>query len=324
MKKYGIPENRQIRPNTTKRKLLRFLFFVLLSGLFWLTVKLSNDFTVTCNYKLSLTDVPPEYWLIQTEAFPLRVIVTTNGFNLLKNNFIREDSRDLDVSLITVPYRKLSKNQYYILVQNIFPVIAADLGVQESDIQTNESEIHFDLEGQLSVDVPVILRQKIEYKQQYGPYGPAKIDPEFVKVYGARSVLDTLSGVYTETILIKDADQSFVRKVKLDLNPKQIVAEIPEVMVEQQVEKFTENSLQIPILKPLNSKIKLFPETATVYFQVAMKDYKLLNPNHFTIYADTTGIKGKMKYLPLQMINSPENIRFSRMEPNQVEYLIMN
>ncbi len=286
-------------------------------------VKLSDNYTVAFQYQLHIVDVPKDRWLTETEAKPLRLMVNTTGFNLLKINYLESNVRELDISLLTVPYRKTSNDRYYILIENLFPVLASDLNVEESNLETSVTEINFVLEGQLSVDLPVILRQNIRFKEQFGGYGPAKIDPEFVKVYGSESVLDTMQAIYTEILTLKGIDESISENVQLSFNPKLVIPEFQEVKVDLTVERFTENALTIPVLKPLNSRIKLFPENVQVFFQVAMKDFNLVNSNHFTISADTSGIATRQKFLPVKLINSPENIRFSRIEPSQLEYLIV-
>lgn len=306
-----------------KRRFLTFFIFIIISSFFWLIIKLSNDYTVTFRYSITIVDVPVDKWLIENNKTELRTIVTTTGFNLLKNNYLKTNKRNLNVSLLTVPYRKLNKNNYYISTQNIIDQIANNLSVEEAAISLDETDIRFALEGQLSVDVPVIVRIKINYKKQYNQYGNIHVEPDFVKIYGSETVLDTIKAVYTEEIYLTEVSSNFTEQVKLDMNPTLINSDTQYVGVEIDVEKFTESSIDIPIIKSQNSNIKLFPESTKVYYLVALKDFDQINSNSFTIMADTTGISFQSRFLPLLPINSPPNSKIIRLDPKQVEYLIV-
>jgi YbbR domain-containing protein len=320
-------QTEQIKPVTItkkRRRIFTFIFFIFLSSLFWLLIKLSNNYTVPFDFTISIIDVPVDKWITGNNNHKIRAIVTTSGFNLLKDNYLKTNKRNLNISLLTVPYRKLAKNNHYISTQNFIDQIASNLGVPENAIHLDETEITFELVGQLSVDVPVIVRTNISYRQQFNQYGPILVDPEFVKVFGPASVLDTLKGIFTEEIKLNNVDYSFAEKIKLDINQSIIAAELQEVDVKISVEKFTESSLEMQIIKPAYSNIKLFPEKVMVYYLVAMKDFEQINPNSFTIFADTTGLQTKERYLPLKLMNVPSNIKISRIEPNQIEYLIVD
>ncbi len=283
---------------------------------------MSDKYTVPFDFTISIIDVPVDKWITETNNHTIRVIVTATGFELLQNNYLKTNRRMLNVSLITVPYRKQAKNNYYISTQNFIDQMAGNLGIAESAIHVDETEIFFNLEGQLSVDIPVIVRTDISFKQQYFQYGSTKVEPEFVKVFGAASVLDTLKAVYTEEIKLKNAFASFSEIVKLDLNQSVFAAELQEVKVDIYIERFTESSVNIPIITPAYSNMKLFPETVKVNYMVAMKDFDQINPNSFTVYADTAGLASKVRYLPLKILNMPQNIKISRFDPEKVEYLI--
>jgi hypothetical protein len=320
-------QDEQIAPGKTikkRKRLFTFVFFILLSGLFWLLIKLSDTYTVPFDFTVTITDIPVEKWISENTNHKIRAIVTTSGFNLLKNNYLNTNKRELKVSLLTVPYRKLSKNNYYISSQNFIDQFAGNLGVPEKAIHVDDTDIFFELVGQLSVDLPVIVRKNISYKQQYNQYGPIVVEPEFVKVFGPESVLDTLKGIYTERIRLTNADASFAEKVKLDINQSGVTAETQEVDVQIFIEKFTESSIEMPVIKPINSNIRFFPDKVKIFYLVAMKDFEQINENSFTIFADTTGIASKDRFLPLKLIKVPDFIQISRIEPNQVEYLIVH
>jgi len=92
------------------------------------------------------------------------------------------------------------------------------------------------------------------------------------------------------------------------------------------VEKFTEESIKVPVtivnIKD-NMKINYFPKVVSVLYRVSIKDYKTVNPMDFRVECDLNTINKDNSIMISTITKQPENVKKSRIENNQIQYVII-
>lgn len=312
-----------IRNEKKRRRFFVFLFFVFLATLFWLLIKLSDDFTVQDSYEIVFVDLPADKWMPAPRSQKLKLSVTSTGFNILENSILRNKNKKVLLSLKQVVYRKQNHNTYFISAQNLREELADKLNVDASDIVFNEDEIYITLEDLQSKTVPVALQQQLVFRPEYELYGKIKLTPKVVKVFGPQAVLDTLKIVYTKPYVKSDIFESISDSIPLDLQKWQLTSTTDTIHVELEVERFTEASVTIPIILPAKPNLRLFPDQTRVFYLVAMRDFQKIDEKSFVISIDTNGLHDRSQFLNIKVLNQPEQVRVSRTLPEQVEYLIL-
>ena len=116
-------------------------------------------------------------------------------------------------------------------------------------------------------------------------------------------------------------NQNVVTKTKIDLNER-LKADIDEVEVSVNVEKYTESAVVVPITIPGKIQMHLYPEKVTVRYKVAMKDYAIINSLSFKALVDTTDMFFN-EVLPVKLVLYPNNTQIIGLDPKEVEYIIV-
>lgn len=82
--------------NRTSRELLIFLFFLLLSGIFWLILTLNETYEREIKVTMQIKGVPKNVVLTSNETDTLRVTVRDKGWILVR--YLYEKNRNINIS----------------------------------------------------------------------------------------------------------------------------------------------------------------------------------------------------------------------------------
>jgi hypothetical protein len=308
-----------------KRDHLIFFLCVLIAGLFWFMIKLSDVYRVTYLFRVEYNHVPVDKRLTRLVDSTLTVDVTARGFALLDMGFGR---KDVPLAIDLRNYQLISDkgNEYYIFTQELRNRLADDLHVDESNIILSENRLAFVLEELSHKQVPVVAKYQVNFKDQFGAYLKSRLTPDHIEVYGPASALDTLSRLYTGNIVLNDVDSDIHVTLRVqNPAPDLLSFNVNSVVLEEDVERFTESSFLLPVNVSIKAPhIKTFPSSVKVFFKVAQKDYNKVQPSQFnvTIDAKETDLM-QAKKLHLILDRSPSNVSNIRIVPADVEFLIL-
>lgn len=302
------------------------IFFILISALLWLIIKLSDTYTVDVPFAIHYVDVPA-YQLIQDDDQTISATVTTTGFKLLNYYFTFVSNRKIDISLKEVNYQKDKGSVYYYNSRYIIDKVADFLSTTPSEVQLNDETQRFKMNPLSQKKVKVVPTTDISFEKQYNYYVEPSVTPDSITIYGAWNDIKDINEVTTEPIIRKNARNSFKTSAKIGLD-KHLTADVYEVEITFNIERFTEANNEIPITLPDGIRMNLYPNKVLVRYRVAMKDYANINSMSFKATIDTTGMignNGKFKYekMPVVMTLYPNNTQIIGIEPKEVEYIIV-
>jgi YbbR domain-containing protein len=174
--------------------------------------------------------------------------------------------------------------------------------------------------------VPIKLNLDLNFKKQYAIYDSIIVKPDSIIVTGANKLLKDIQYIETEKKSINNLSTNTELKLRLKNNyPKNLIS-IPDSLINVllHVEKYTESVLELPVNlvnDDNNSSIKIFPDKINVTFLVAMKDYKNINKDEFTVVADySKRISNSMK---IYLLRYPSKIRITKIDPEKIEYILI-
>ncbi len=306
-----------------ERRLYAFSFFLILSSLLWLFVKLAASYTIPIKLRLELTHPPVEYHINDHQSRPeINATITSKGFGLLKFYTSKFKNKPVTVPVDQLHPHRQNQNTFYITASNLRSYLAAELNLIESHLVVSDGDLVFNMEPLAERKVAIRAVYDLHFENQFKLYGKVKTEPDSVLVLAPTGMIDTLKFIETEVIKRNKVAENFQEKVQLRQNP---ILKPREnfVTAEFVVEQFTESTAEVLIGKPARLKIKLFPAKAKVVFSVAMKDFHKTNADLFVVEADTSGIGTRNKFLSLRLIQHPDNVSVSRIEPEQVEYILL-
>ena len=315
------PEEKRERKNDN----LVFVICLIIASIFWLLIKLSAVYNESYSFRVSYYNVPEGKNLSKIIDSTLNVKIRAKGFTILRLNLF-EDMNNLTINLKNAGLIANEGNYYQISTEGLREKIGEAIGISPGDVVISRPVLRFVMEDLAEKTVPVTPELSLEFRKTYDLYEPPVVSPGKIKVYGPPSILDTLKGLRTQRVVLKDVYAD--RKIDVGLQnpaPGQLQFDPEIVTVSFRVEKFTESSVEIPIdLSKVRLKIKTFPAIVKVNFKVAQKDYNNVQPNHFNVVPETAGIDlHKVQELHLFLEKKPDFIRNVWLNPTDVEFLII-
>ena len=298
----------------------QLVFFILIAGLLWLIIKLSDTYTVTVPFAIHYVDIPSSQ-LIENNDEEVNVTVTTSGFKLLNYYFKTKKNRKIDVSLKDVKYKKNEDKIYSYNSRIIIDKVGEMLSSNTTDITMTDDVQYFNMSILASKKVKVVPMTSFTFEKQYNFYGEPSASPDSITIYGTFDDVNQTNEVRTELIVRKNVNQNIVTTVKIDIDER-LNTDINEVEVSANVEKFTESAAIVPISIPSKLKMHLYPDKATVRYKVAMKDYAIINDLSFKALVDTTDMLFN-DVLPVKLVLFPSNTQIISIDPKEVEFIIV-
>lgn len=308
------------------RKIVVFVFCILLSALFWLMSALTKEYVVQQKVAIRYTNIPHTKIVSNKLPEELLVDIKSQGYDLLSLYFGKSKPIEIDFSL-SKPADK--PNYYrYSTVMNQY-AIRQQMGLAYTVLKIYPDIIPFNFNKKDSKRVPVKANLAIDFDSQYKLSDSIKIIPAFVDLYSSASVLSGISFVKTEVLQIKRMNNSIIKKLKLILPsdlPEAVELSDTIVSVEIPVSKFTEGDIQIPVNvvnSPEGIMLKTFPDKVKITFLVSLKGYEKVSPDSFKVEVDYLKIKNaNSNKLKVDLVKFPKNVKITRVLPEKLEYII--
>ena len=302
------------------RRFSGMMTFILVSTSLWLIIKLSDTYTVSVPFAIHYVDIPASQ-LIPDNDQEVTASVKTSGFKLLNYYFRNKNNRKINLSLKDIRYQKSDDNIYSFNSRYIVEKIGEFLATDASDIILNDDLQTFTMSRLASKKVKIVPQTSISFEKQFNYYGEPVSSPDSIVIYGSVDDVNSTKEVFTDVIVRKNVNQSIETKAKINLDNR-LHADINEVEVSINVEKYTEAEVVIPITIPENVNMHLYPNKAAVRYIVAMKDYAIINNMSFEAIVDTTNLYIN-EVLPVDLVLYPNNTQIIGITPKEVEYIIV-
>lgn len=303
------------------KEFLIFLFFLALSGIFWLMMTLNETYEVEYKVPLAITGVPRNVVMTSEPSDTVRVTVKDKGFVIMTYS-VYHKLRPLTVRFST--YANAKTGHGAIPLADMMKVMRQQIYGSSllTSLKCDKPDFTFNY-GQ-NKKVRVVLTGKIVPAKNYY-LAHVQIVPEFVSVYANKQELETIKGVLTENLNLTNINDTVTREIDLcaiagaKIVPSRVkVTLFPDVL--------TEASVDVPIVainKPKNLIIRTFPQTVKVRYTVGSMAYRLVRPSDFQVHVDYMQIadhpSDKCK---LWLVCNSRFVREASLETPQVDYLI--
>jgi hypothetical protein len=317
------------RDQKFRQRLSIFLVCLVISIFVWFTLKMDNKYQEVVPISLKFTNAPRTKVLLNVSDSMIFVEVHEKGSELLKYKYIinREALVVNMRNIILTPHGK--KSTGYILTTSLIDDLGYQMGLTGRVVSISPDTLYFTFMRESSRKVPVTAEADIGTEKQYMVYGNLKFEPDSVVVKGPDDLLAGVRSVSIGKLTYKELHEnvSLTRPILFDQELKYLTAIPNEVQVTIPVEKFTEASIEVPITVVADSglRIKLFPETVTVNYLVALKDYSQVTPGMFLMVTDFRGFDIlKEKKIKVRAEEAPPTLKITHIEPEKVEFIILN
>jgi hypothetical protein len=319
-----ISENEKV---AFRKKALIFAFFLVISIIFWFINKLSYEYTQEISYPIIYKNFPSQKVQVGNPPENLNLKVIANGYTLL---WYKLSSKYIPISLSVdqFTFHRLSgKDTSSFFLQTIYArdYIARQLSSKFEILAIAPDTLFFRFANMKSGIIPVKPQFTYQLEKQMILKADPVINPDSILVSGPDYIIDTLSGLETLDIDLGIIARSKVISVNMK-ETKNIYFRQNKVKVSFDIEKFTEKTIQIPIVVsnlPDNLKLQTFPPNIQLVCQVGLSNYEKLQSNFFKVQVDYKEIaKAESDKLKVELVKQPDFIRIVNFTPKTVEYLI--
>ncbi|MFW5821323.1 MAG: hypothetical protein ACOCWA_08535 [Bacteroidota bacterium] len=309
-----------------RRKALIFSFFLLISIIIWLLKALEKNYTTEIKYPVRYRNFPDDKTLIGELPDYLRLNVYAHGYVLLQHKLSsRYIPLVISVNSFTLnPMRERDSGFYFLETRFLKNHIDKQLGSEFETLEVKPDTIVFPFAEMDEKRLPVKQNFDFQLDKQLILRRSPLILPDSITVTGPDYILDTLQYVSTEN---KDFGIiSTDKELKMELlDIKHTVFKPEEIMVNIEVEKFTEKTLNVPVTvfgAPDSLNLITFPKNIAVNCQVGLSNYERLQPELFKAGVNYSEIQEGDKQLEVRLTRTPDFVYSIKYNPKTVEYLI--
>ncbi|MBR9847735.1 MAG: YbbR-like domain-containing protein, partial [Algicola sp.] len=271
---------------------------------------MSKSYTEVITTDVNYINLPEDKVLTLDRKPKLNVKVTTFGFNLFASYFYDKS--------IAIDFKNDAyiKNNTYVWTANRAQSDIEDQFGKSFKIESIQPDTLKFPFGTLSVKkVPVKLNSNLTYASGYDTLKGMTVTPDSIKVIGSDTEIQTISYIETKELNILNIKENINKTVTLKLPEVGHTLKLSQndVLVTADVQKFTEGTLEIPIIinnLPPDTKINYFPKTIKVSYEVSLNDYNSIKPSGFRIECDFSEIEASnTSYFIPKFKRIPENVK---------------
>lgn len=305
----------------TNKELLIFVFFIALSGIFWLSMTLNETYEQEFSIPVTVVGVPKNVVLTSEETDTIRMTIRDKGITLAA--YMYGDMLK-NVKINFKPYAH-SNGTGIVTTSELQKIVYQHLVSSSKIISTKPDKLEFFYNYGANKRVPVRWTGRVIPEDLYF-ISRVKYYPDSVDVYASQTLLDSISVVYSEHLnyvnfrdtLVVNANLEKIKGVKMV--PDHIKMEFfTDVLTEEKLDGIPVEGINMPPGKILRT----FPMKVTVSFVTGVSVYRSLKPEDFTIVADYDEIAANpSEKCRIYIKKSPPGISRVHLNINEVDYLI--
>ncbi|WP_340198453.1 CdaR family protein [Ascidiimonas sp. W6] len=303
-----------------RRKLSEFILFFGITFILWFFIKLSESHNAILNFDIAYVSVPDDKLILGNPTASIDVSIKAGGYAIIRHRIFKRTLK-LDVS------RAENKDGVYVLnTQYLEAAVKEQLDKDVSFQNLQMGFIAIELGKNSEKKVPITPNLTVLFERDFDLYGDFEINPDSITVSGPENVVDTLSSLETEKIVLNDVNTDFSVEAALviseALEPVQLSAQT--IQIKGKVVRYTEKILEVPIIinnKPDQVSIRLFPDKVNVKCRGSLLDIKKVLADDVLVVADFNEIEDKGVLIPT-IKKYPEYLRSAEILDKKVEFLI--
>lgn len=310
-----------------RQRLTVFLLFLALSAIIWLLISLGRDYTTSILVPVRYVNFPENKTLLNEVPERIAVNVSGNGYNLIKHR----SSFDQDTLEINIDNLNMSMwGEYqrgYLNASEIGKVLQERVGglLSINRVLTDTLSFVFDLK----VSRSIAIKPEVSFSlpQGYVALDSGSVAPDHVEIYGALSLLDTLSHVKTEALTLGQLTKDKSVKVAVDRAAlgSDPVLKTDSVVLNVRIDQLTDKRMVIqPEIRNVPDSIDLliFPNSIEISFQVPLSRFSDISERDFQLSVDYDERTKDIQLLPVNLSSWPEQAYRVKVQPETVEFVI--
>ena len=309
--------------SNTNRDFLVFLFFLGLSGIFWLSLTLNETYEREFAIPVSVVDIPKNAVLTSEEVDTIKMTIRDKGIVLVAYQYGDYLNR------LRIPFKNYTRNNGSgsVPASELQKLVYQNLVSSSKITACKPDKLEFFYNYGTHKKVPVRWSGRVIPEELYF-ISRVDYSPDSVTVYASDEKLDSINIIYTETLNYANFRDTLT--ITCQLAKLKGVKVVPDkVKINFYTDVLTEENIEgVPIQGinlPEGKVLRTFPAKVTVSFVTGVSVFRNLRPEDFTIVADYNEIKRHpSEKCRITLKNVPPGISRARLDVTLVDYLIEN
>ena len=309
--------------SNTNKDFLVFLFFLGLSGIFWLSLTLNETYEREFSIPVSVVDIPKNAVLTSDEVDTIKMTIRDKGIVLVAYQYGDYLNR------LRIPFKNYTRNNGSgsVPASELQKLVYQNLVSSSKITACKPDKLEFFYNYGTHKKVPVRWSGRVIPEELYF-ISRVDYSPDSVTVYASDEKLDSINIIYTETLNYANFRDTLTITCHLaKLKGVKVVPDkvkinfFTDVLTEENIEGVPIQGINLPEGKVLRT----FPAKVTVSFVTGVSVFRNLRPEDFTIVADYNEIKRHpSEKCRITLKNVPPGISRARLDVTLVDYLIEN
>ena len=307
--------------SSLNKEFLIFLFFLLLSGAFWLMMALNETYEEELKVPVRLVGMPRNAVMTDEPADTVKVTVRDKGFTLVTYKY-GHWFRPLTFKFAT--YANEDQGHGAIPAADIIKQVQSQLYGSSKLLSVKPEKLDFYFTYGASKKVPIRFRGKISTSKSYY-LAHTEFSPMMVTAYANKKVLDELKYVEIEPFNYRNLQDPIHQNVRLQkIRGVKLVPSTVRLSVYPDV--LTEESIEVPVSAvnmPAGMVLRTFPSRVTVRFTIGASQFRMIRPEQFNVVVDyQTLAENPSDKCTLQLRSVPSSVSKAKLELDKVDYLL--
>lgn len=303
------------------KEFLIFLFFLFLSGAFWLMMALNETYEEELKVPVRLVNVPRNAVVTDEPADTVRVMVRDKGFTLVTYKYGKW-FKPLSFKFAT--YADEDQGHGVIPNADMVKQVQNQLYGSSKLLSVKPEKLDFYFTFGASKQVPVRFRGKITTSKTYY-LAHTEFLPGTVTVYANKKRLDQLRYVEIEPFNYRNLQDTIQKTVRLQrIVGVKIVPNTVRLSVYPDV--LTEETIDVPITSinmPPGMVLRTFPSRVTVRFTIGASLFRTVSADQFKVVVDYDELSSNpADKCTLQLRSVPRTVSKAMLEVEKVDYLL--
>jgi len=303
------------------KQFLVFLFFLLLSAVFWLIMTLNENYEREIKIVTKVTNIPKNVVLTSAEVDTIRVTVSDKGWIIMSYMYGNREG------VVNINFKSYDKGQGKGTVSSgeTKRLVVQQLEASTKVTAIKPERLEFTYNNGESKRVPVLWAGRIIPDQLYF-ISQVKYTPDSVDIYASKEKLDSIQAIYTERLNHANFRDSLVIDSRLS-HPKDVKVVPDRISIAFYTDVLTEETIEgVPIQcinLPEGKVLRTFPAKVKIHFVAGVSRIRTLRPEDFTIIADYQEIvEEHSDKCHLYLRNVPHGVSHATLDTKEVDYLI--
>lgn len=302
------------------KEFLIFLFFLVLSSVYWLMSVLNDTMEREIDVPIQLVGVPKNVIVIGDSVTTVKTVVRDKGYAIAM--YLYGDK----VSPVDIPFGNYTHEGDVLTLtsQELTKLIRPHLFGSSRIVSVKPAKLEIPFNTGHSKLVPVRLSGSVAASDNYA-IARVEFQPDSVNIYASSHILDDINSVYTVKLDVSGVTDTITRIVSLK-NVKGVKAYPGKVRMTVYPDIMTEAVSSVPITSinvPVGVVLKTFPSSVDVRYVVGTSQFKNLNDADFEVVADYQSTNdGTADKCQLRLVKSPSAARSPMLLTSEVDYLI--